>query len=70
MDLIENYLKEENIFDSGDIENAPQDEKLECFFSLFTGLERKYNCCIDDMHQLELEHKEELNQVNKHIYST
>ena len=62
MELIDNYLKKEKLIDSKDA--ASHDEKLECFYSLFTDLERKYNCSIDDMHQLEIEHKEELNQVS------
>ena len=63
MNLIESYLKREKILDLNDHE-TPQEEQLECFYSLFVDLEKKHNCNIDDMKQLELEHKEELSQVN------
>ena len=66
MDSINDYLIKERLIESAD--SAAQDEKLECFYSRFCDLERKYCCVIDDMHQLELEHKEELSQLQDHIF--
>lgn len=63
MDLIDGYLKKEKFLDASDIDATSQEEKLDVFYSMFVDLDRKYSCAIDDMHQLELEHKEELTQV-------
>ncbi len=63
MDLINSFLRRENILDENDVDATSQEEKLEVFHSMFSDLERKYMCTVDDMQQLELEHKEELNQV-------
>ena len=66
MDSIDDFLIKERLIESAD--SASQDEKLECFYSRFCDLERKYCCTMDDMHQLELEHKEELSQLQDHIF--
>jgi hypothetical protein len=70
MNLIDNFLKQERLLDLDDNSETPDEEKLECFYTLFVNLQKKYNCNIDDMKQLELEHKDELSQVRNVLDSS
>ena len=66
MNFIESYLQKEHLFDLNSLsaENASlQDAKLELFFKLYVDLEKKYATKLDDMKRIEIEHKNELNEV-------
>lgn len=67
MDLIDSYLKREHSLDLNDKnDSASQEAKLEYFFKLFIELEKRYNCKLEDMKRLDIEHKEEISEVNNH----
>jgi hypothetical protein len=65
MNFIDDYLKREHHLHDLLEENDSQEIKLEFFFNLFIELEKKYVHKIDDMKRLEVEHKTEINNVNK-----
>ncbi len=67
MNLIENYLLKQEYFGK-DYDKKSQEDKLQFFYGLFTSLQDKYNCNVDSIKQLELEHKEELSQVFFYIF--
>ena len=71
MNLIDDYLKREHHLGDLIIEGEEDDDtrhiKLEYFFNLFVELEKKYLHKIEDMKRLEIEHKTEINDVEKRI---
>jgi hypothetical protein len=62
MNLIDTYLRKEHSAQYNTKRND-QEAKLTFFFELFTDLERKYLSKLEDIKRLDLERKNELNNV-------
>ena len=62
MNLIDTYLRKEHSVQYNTKKND-QEAKLAFFFELFTELDRKYLSKLEDIKRLDLERKNELNNV-------
>jgi hypothetical protein len=62
MNLIDTYLRKEHSAQYNTKKND-QEAKLAYFFELYADLERKYQLKLDDIKRLDLERKNELNNV-------